>query len=184
MTNQYFLERPKVRAKVKALLLDGKRPSEIAELVSTPKQRISRQAVHGFIKRHEAEIAPLIKRLEREIEDYALAQKVRRIAGADSDYQRLGQVIEARAGDERWQNEPGYSTGLMVHQTKMIGTGKDAEVVDEFKVDTAVIAERRALRNEVATELGQLPKGDSLNIDNRTQVLIRQYSGFDINALD
>ena len=55
--------------------------------------------------------------------------------------------------------------------------------MDEYKVDTALIAERRALRREVAEALDALPRGSNINIDNRTQILIREYGGIDLNAL-
>lgn len=178
MTNHGVLERPQTRAKIIAWLIEGKGPAEIAALVSTPKKPVSRQAISRFRQRHAGELAPVVERIEAEITEYAIAQLVNRIAGAQEDYDALGAIIDARANDTRY-DEPGYATGHMVHSLKVVGAGKNQEIVDEYKVDTGVIAERRALRREVAEALDQLPRGKGdINIDNRTQVLIRQY-GFD-----
>jgi hypothetical protein len=147
------LERPKTRKQVEGWIVEGITDAEIARRVG-----VHRSAVGFFRRRHAASIAPAIAEIERRIEDAAIADKVRRILDADADYQKLGQVIEARASDTRY-DEPGYQTGVMVHTLKQIGTGKNAELVDEYKVDTAVIAERRALRREVAEALDALPRG-------------------------
>ena len=177
ITKHRPLTRPKIRAEVIAWMIEGVRDAEIARRVG-----MTREAIYRFRQRHEAEIAPVVAEIERQITDAAIADKVNRILDADRDYRRLGEVIEARAADARY-DEPGYRSGVMVHQLKQIGSGRNAETVDEYKVDTALIAERRALRREVAEELDQLPRGNNINIDNRTQILIRQVDGYDPSAL-
>ena len=161
------LERPQTRKKVEAWIVEGLTNSEIARRVG-----VHHSAVAKFRHRHAASITPVIAEIERQITDAAIADKVRRILDADADYQKLGQVIEARATDTRY-DEPGYKTGVMVHTLKQIGTGKNAELVDEYKVDTAVIAERRALRREVAEALDALPRGSD-HSTSETFVLIRE----------
>ena len=88
-----------------------------------------------------------------------IAVKVNRIQDAQQDYDRLGAVIDARAADMRY-DEPGYSTGLMSHKLRQVGAGKSAVIVDEYEVDTVLVAERRTLRRAVAEELAQLPRPD------------------------
>ena len=177
-TRRVVLERPKQRAKALALIVEGKKDSEIAALM-----KVSRQAVTKFRARHQDEIAPAVEEVERQIIDYAIAHKVNRIADADADYGRTTALLEARANDKRY-DEPGYSTGLMVHQLKVIGTGRNQQVIDEYKPDTALLAERRALRRSVAEELNDLPRGDVNITNNQSLVLVRQYGGFDLNAID
>ena len=165
------LERTKIRADVEAWILEGVTDAEIARRVG-----VHRSAIGYFRKRHAAELASHIAAVERRIEDAAIADKVQRILDADSDYQRLGQVIAARASDTRYE-EPGYKTGTMVHQYRMVGGGKNARLVDEYKVDAALIAERRALRRQVAEELDQLPRSTTnVNIDARS-IVVRYVEG-------
>lgn len=125
-----------------------------------------------FVDRHAEELAVEQAKVDRAVVDVALRDKERRIREADADYWRLQDVIDARAGDTRY-DEPGYSTGTMVHQVKSIGSGPFAHEVDEYKVDTAVIDARRALRREVAEELGQIERPPTISItnDNRKYVL-------------
>ena len=177
--NQDRLEKPKIREQVIQWIIEGKPPSEVARLVPVKPGNppVSHQAVSNFRKRHAAEIDARVTRIEKAIEDYALAAKVNRIAGLDEDYRRLGEIIIARAADPRFQDEPGYKTGLMAHTLKNIGGGEFAETVDEYKVDTALVAERRALARAVAEELAQLPRP---NISIGVQVaIIREYKGIE-----
>ena len=71
----------------------------------------------------------------------------------------------------------------MVHTLKMIGSGKSATVVDEYSVDTAVLAARRAVERAAAEELAQLQRlgaGDTYNIDKA--VMVRVYDLSDGNS--
>lgn len=165
------LERPAVAAKVRALMIEGLSDREIAERI-----KVSRQAITAFRARHPQEIERAAAEVVRQVEEAAIAHKVNRVLDADADYQRLGQVIAARAADERY-DEPGYATGMMVHRIKAIGTGKHQTIVDEFEVDTAVIAERRALRKAVAEELDQLPRGSNAQIGVGVEVVVRTLIG-------
>ena len=161
----------KHREEVIALLLTGWKPEEIAT-----KYRVNPSSLTKFQRRHADKLSSLRAEVERRVEDAAIASKVRRILDADADYHLLGDVITARQKDERY-DEPGYSTGLMAHSLKAIGGGDNMSIVDEFKVDTAMVAERRALRRSVAEELAQLPRPD-INIQQNI-VLIRQVIGVD-----
>lgn len=156
------------RREVVAWLTEGKPVQEIASELG-----ISYQAVYQWRQGHAAELAKVSAKLDRKAEQYAIAHVVNRVAALDSDHQRLGQVIVARATDPRYQKEPGYSTGLMAHSLKTIGSGDNSMVVDEYKVDVAVVAERRALIEAAADQLGQKPRPPVLvvNNDNRKYVL-------------
>lgn len=155
-TQPNTLEQPIVRAQIKALILEGVSDSEIARTIGG----VTRQAIFAWRKRHAAELAPVIAAMEKSIEDYAIAQKVRRIAAMDDRWQRGMQLIAVRAGDARFK-EPGYETGLMVHRLKVIGSGKFTETVDEYAVDTGLLASLLALEEKAAAEMGQLPRAES-----------------------
>ena len=156
------------------MMVRGMTDSEVAAAMTSRRYPVTRQAVHGFRRRHAAEIMPVLQEIARRIEDAAISHVVNRVWDAQGDYDRLGQVIDARAGDTRY-DEPGYATGMMVHQVKSVGGGKNATLIDEYKVDTAVVAERRQLRREVAEVLGQLPREPAATVN--VGVLVRYIHG-------
>lgn len=154
------------RDKIIPMVVDGAKDADIARQFKAAKS-----SVHDFMRRHADEIEALRAELRRRVDDVLLRDKERRIREADGDYWRTDVVVQARAADTRY-NEPGYASGTMVHSLKQLGGGENATIVDEYKVDTALLAERRALRREVAEQLGELPK-PTLNViqDNRSYVL-------------
>ena len=91
----------------------------------------------------------------RRVESRGIASRHRRVASQDERWRKLQQVIAERAADDAWSDVPGWTTGLLVHQTKQIGAGANAQVVDEFAVDTGLLKEMRELEKHAATELGQ-----------------------------
>lgn len=136
------------------------------------KYDCARPSLWEFLDKHETEIEEMRAKVRKAVEDYTIAHKVNRIAALDEDWRKLGQIMEERAADTRY-DEPGYSTGRMVHTIKMIGSGDNAIPVDEYKVDTGTIALRAELARKAAEELGDLPKSDSGSGSN-TFVLIRE----------
>lgn len=176
MTNHGVLERPQTRAKVLAWLLEGKSPTEVAALVSTPKKPVSRQAICAFRNRHAAELKPLVETIEKQITDYAIASKVNRIAALDDRWHRMQALIVARSTDNRY-DEPGYETGLMVHQLKGIGKGEDFQLVDLYVTDSGLLAEMRATERAVADELGQMPKEPAVSVNVGVAVVLSFEDG-------
>jgi hypothetical protein len=143
----------KHKDEVIALLLTGSTPAQIAE-----KYHVSKAALTKFQQRHCDRLAALHAEVERQVSDYAIAEVVNVIAGMDEDWRGLGQVQRDRAADKTYADVPGYSTGLMAHTYKSVGSGDNQQLVDEFKVDTAVIAERRNLAMAAMQLLGKMPK--------------------------
>ncbi len=136
-----------------ALLVTG---YTIAQIMT--KYSVAKSSVMKFQQRHRDRLHALYAEVERRTEDYTIAHIVDVIAGMDADWQKLGQVQEQRAADQTFAHVPGYSTGLMAHTYKAVGSGENQQLVDEFKVDTAVIAERRALAMAAMTLMGKMPK--------------------------
>lgn len=156
------------------MVLEGRTDSQVAEAISTTRRSITRQAVTMFRRRHAAELAVQVAEVERQVTDYAIAHKVNRIAALNDRWQRAHDLIEARAADTRY-DEPGYKTGLMVHQLKSVGGGEYATIVDQYVTDTALLAEMRNIEHAAAEELAQLPKAETHLQQNI--VLIRQVIG-------
>ena len=96
-----------------------------------------------------------------QILERGIAVKTNRIKRANERYDKLHEVIEARAADPAMQHVPGGKTGLLVHHRKSIGPKGDNEFVDEYEVDTATLSEIRAHEDQVSAELGQRPRESS-----------------------
>lgn len=125
------------------------------------KAGVSRQAYTGW-KAHpefQARVAEIIAEANRRLEKQAIRHKTQRVAAQHDRWVRMQQVIAERADDHEWSHVPGWSTGLLVHRQKQIGGGRDAQIVDEFEVDTGLLAEMRNTEKQAAQELGQWTEG-------------------------
>jgi hypothetical protein len=164
-----------------ALLLaaDEKTDTEIAEAVG-----VSRQTLHTW-KQHpdfQAKIKEHIAEFEASIKRYAIAKRRNRVARQNADWERLERVREMRANNPAFGGVAGDETGLLVQQWKVIGTGHNAQTVQEVVVDTALVKARSELEKHTAGELDQTPPtrvrhgGDDsappIETHNRTEVQI------------
>ena len=118
----------------------------------------SREAIRKFVNRHLEELSTNRQRVADAVIEHAITEKVNRIADAQWRRDLLVAVREARA-----KGETGMATGIVARQYKMLGSGKSAAVVEEYKVDTAFLAEWRANDHQVAEELGQIASGSGGN---------------------
>src|SRR5258707_11081668 len=78
----------------------------------------------------------------------SISDKTHRGRALDNRWQRMHQVIEARAADESMKDVPGGTTGLMVRSYKTAG----GATVEEFAVDTGLLREMRAHEEQAAKE--------------------------------
>lgn len=83
-----------------------------------------------------------------------IARKHHRMTVLNDLHTKALAVIDERAA-ERVYAAPGMDTGLVVHQTKQIGSGQYAQTIDEFAVDTGLMREIRAIQEQAAKEAGQ-----------------------------
>lgn len=83
-----------------------------------------------------------------------IAKKRERLKTLDKLHRKALGVIDAR-GDDMEGETPGGETGLLVRQTKQIGSGRDAYKIEEYAVDVPLMREIRALEEQAAKELGQ-----------------------------
>lgn len=89
-----------------------------------------------------------------------IADRRNRVRRLGDTWERLQQVIRERAV-ELDGAAAGGGTGLLVHQVKGIGKGESFRVVDEYAVDTGLLAELRQIEKQAAQELGQwVEKGE------------------------
>ena len=109
--------------------------------------------------RREQEFKSLVGRYVDEalevVKGFGIAQLHNRVKSLQDRHRRLNAVIAERSASEEMQGVPGGSTGLIVRDVKVIGSGKDAERVDVYEVDTGTLAELRQIEMQAAKELGQ-----------------------------
>ena len=84
-------------------------------------------------------IAEAIEASRAEIRNEGIAVQQARIDAADDRWERMKQLIEARAADRRL----------------VIGGGPSAQTVDEYQFDAALVKEMRELEKHISDELGQ-----------------------------
>lgn len=117
---------------------------------------VTRQALDKWLTRPEfrARIQEHVTAFREAIRAKGIAERVNRVAALNDRWQRMQQVIEARAA-AMGSEVPGGETGLLVKQLKMIGKGDAAQVVEEYAVDVALLKELREHERQAAQELGQ-----------------------------
>lgn len=93
--------------------------------------------------------------LHEAVRDEGISSRQNRVDALNDRWHRMKQVIDERAVEPGIENVPGGSTGLLVRSHKMIGSGRDATVVEEYGVDVGLLKEMRAHEQQAAQELGQ-----------------------------
>lgn len=103
-----------------------------------------------------------------------IADKERRLSALNDRWNRMKLVIEERANDPDHMKAPGGSTGLLVRTLKKIGSGEDAELIEEFAVDTGLLRELREVEKQSAIELGQWDEAPATEA-SKADELIRAF---------
>jgi hypothetical protein len=67
---------------------------------------------------------------------------------------KLLEVISERSETLDVANVPAAKTGLVVKTLKGLGAGDNFKVIEEYEVDCPTVREMRALREQVAEEVG------------------------------
>lgn len=138
---------------------------------------IGRTTLHTWRQHPEfaARVAELVGDMAAVVQTLAIADRHRRVADLDDVRRRLLQVLAERAGDGEMADVPGGTSGVLTHTIKIVGVGQNAERVDEYAVDTALLRELRATSEQAAKELGQW----SEKVDHSGSVIVRKYIGID-----
>jgi hypothetical protein len=98
----------------------------------------------------KAHVQKLVEETRKVLALRYIATQDQRIASYIQDFERTDRIIQERA--EALKHVPGGSSGLIARDFKAV---KD-EVVEVYEFDAALVRERRAIRKDVAEELGQL----------------------------
>jgi transposase-like protein len=127
---------------------------QIAQKVDITDRTLYRWKEHpdfqARVKQHIADLEASIKR-------FAIAKKRNRVGRQNADWLRLQQIREERAGNPAMGGVPGDETGLMIRQFKVIGTGMNAQTIEEYVVDTGLVKAQSELEKQAAGEVGDDP---------------------------
>lgn len=138
-----------------ALVIDNLTQEQVAE-----RFKVSAAAVSKFVARHSVELVAQQEAIQQAAIAYRIAIKEERIAEAARDYDNIS----------AWEAEHGLSERTVRYDRD----GNEVGETIRFRRD--LVDAKRAIRREVAEELGQLPKTSDTTINNNL-VLIRQYNG-------
>jgi len=166
----------KQRTRAAELVADGDLADEaIATALGCARSTLAVWRTHPeFVER----VAESVAAYRAAVLARGIARQERRIAAADDRHRRMQRVIEARAGDPTMADVPGGTEGLLVRQYRTVGRGDDAEVVEQYAIDTGLLREMRAHEEQVAKELGQwIEKSD---LTSGGQPLRREYVGVEV----
>lgn len=135
--------------------------ASIAEQLGINRRTLTRWKQHPtFVAR----VAELRAAWAQAVADEGLANRKNRVAALNDRWQRMLQVIDERGDDPAMVDVPGGPTGLLVHQTKAVGAGKQQTLIDEYAVDTGLLRELRAHEEQAAKELGQWTDRSELTV--------------------
>lgn len=141
-----------------ALLLAENELSDekIAERVGVTRRTLARWKVDPEFA---AQVGDNVGQIQAAMLRHSIAKKHKRLGVLDELHDKLLTVVAERAADYAdvadGEVPAGGGTGVIVRQIKQIGSGRDAQVVEEFGVDVGLIREIRALQEQAAKELGQ-----------------------------
>lgn len=142
-----------VRQRAASLLADDElTDNEIAAQCGVTRQTLARWKL---VPVFAARVAELSREMGDAASRYAVSRRVRRLRGYDERRDKLLAVVEERGADPSMQGIPGGQTGLLVRTVKSIGGGDNAQVVEEYTVDTGLLKELRELEKQAAQEAGQ-----------------------------
>ncbi len=134
---------------------------------------VTRQTLWNWRKNPEfaAKLKEAREEIYQEVRRYGVTLRERRVSAVNDRWRRLQKVIEERA--EEMAGIPGGSTGLLVRTYKSIGSGPSAREVEEYKVDTGLLAELREHEKQAAQELGQWIEKASVSVSDKPRFVDR-----------
>jgi hypothetical protein len=154
LNSQNFPEFQWTKGRSEAAVLlaeDELNDEQIAERAGVSRRQLTTWKQHPTFR---ARIDELAAEFEQSFLRIGIARKRRRIAALNDRHQRMCRVIEERAADPEMQEVAGGTTGLLVRQVKVIGTGEHARTVEEYAVDTGLLSEMRQTEKQMAQEVG------------------------------
>lgn len=84
---------------------------------------------------------------------FALSKKAARVGELEKLYQRITRVMDARSAE--YTHLPGGDSGLIGLKLRSIGTGENAQVVEDAVFDSALAQQAREVLKAIAGEMGE-----------------------------
>lgn len=151
---------------------DDRSDAEIAAALKIDKTTLERWKRHPVFR---VRVQQHIDDFREAIKAEGIANRQNRVDYAKDRHRRLQQIMDERAAAMAGEH-PGAGTGLLVHQVKVLGAGRNAITIDEYALDTSLLKEMREHEKQVAQDLQQWnDKGSGLE-----EKLTREYVGVDI----
>lgn len=126
---------------------------EIAKIADVGVRTFARWKLHPeFAKRAEEYRA----KFREEIFRTGIAVQANRIKAQDERWRKMKQVVAERAVDPELANVAGGTTGLLTKTLKCIGGGENAQIIEEYVVDTGLLKAISDVEKQAAQEVGQL----------------------------
>lgn len=131
----------------------------IAEEVGVKRSTLDSWNAHPKFK---SKVAEFLEEIEQQMLRLPISKRHIRVARLQGLQERLQIVLDDR--QEAYIKEEqviGGRSGAIVKQTKTVGAGKEARVIEEYAFDAAIFREIRAIDEQAAKELGQwIDKGE------------------------
>ena len=114
---------------------------------------------------NNTDVRSRVSELRREIESsyirLQITERDERLKAAQERWDGMREVIQARkTGD--WSRA--LKTGLCVRKQRVIGTGKNAKIIEDYEVDTALLDALAGLEKQVAIETGQWSEKQDIGV--------------------
>ena len=127
---------------------DALSDEQIASDVGVSRKSLAQWKTDAVFNRRVAE---LVEQRKDAAMRHSIAQQDKRIGSMNDRWQKMHDIISARALDFDGL-VPGGETGLLTRQIKLSNTGM---TVEEYVIDALLLREMRALEEQAAKELGQ-----------------------------
>lgn len=123
---------------------------EIAEAVGIGTRTLYRWKEQDVFK---AAVNEHVEAIQSAMLRHDIAKRHKRLGTLNRLHEKMLAVIDDRA--KKYADAPGGETGLIVEDVKAVGNGRDAQIVEVYAFDAALVREIRAVHEQAAKELGQ-----------------------------
>jgi hypothetical protein len=140
-------------AKEKAALLlaiDELTDDEIASEIGFSRQSV---AVWKKKEQFQARVDGHKKEIRANIRSRGIAITENRVKNLQRRHDAMNRILAERG--EAMAEVPGGATGMLCHNVKSVGQGENAQLVDLYEFDAALVKELRETERQAAQELGQ-----------------------------
>ena len=119
---------------------------------------------------NNADVRSRVSELQQEIESsfvrLQITERLQRLEAIQNRWDRVRAAIDARAREDY---DAMMKTGIVIRGLRNVGHGKDAQVVEEYEIDTAAIEALNSIEKRAAIETGQEVDRADINLRGNVQ---------------